>query len=130
MGKFLRILEQNDPDRTRYAANSGKYAIKDALEAQGIPVQVDPYNSTLSFSHNGFEFTVTVKELGPEQVAGPEEEQESISPEDQAIQDEINSLKMADSATNNDPNVQRVKRDLSSKVGNAYSKISQSISRI
>lgn len=130
MGKFLRILENADPDRQRFAANSGKYAIKDALEAQGIPCEVAPHDSKLTFTFNGFTFSVVVTEGPPEQVSGPEEEQESISPEDQEIQDEINSLRMGDQATKNDPNVQRVKRDLSSKVGNAYAKISQSIGKI
>lgn len=126
MKRFTRLLEQYEPDRGRQAANSGKYAIADALKAQGIKCNVTPHDPTLTFDHNGYTFSVSVSETS----ASVEEEQESVSPEDQAIQDEINSLKMADGATNNDPTVERAKRDLSSKVGQAYGKISQTISRI
>ena len=128
MGKFLRILENADPERSRFAANSGKYAIKDALEAQGITCKTDPYNSSLTFDFNGYTFSVTITEKGTS--SAPEEEQETVSPEDKEIQDEINSLRMGGDATKNDPNVQRVRKDLGNKVGAAYGKISQTIGRI
>lgn len=126
MGKFLRLLEEHDPNLAAQAASAGKYAVKDALEAKGITVSTVPNQPTLKFTFNDIEYSVSVTPNAA--IGAPEEEQESVSPEDQRIQDEISNLKMADAAVGKDPNLERSKRDLTTKVGSAFQKIGNKLS--
>jgi hypothetical protein len=83
MGRFIRLLEENNPDASRYSANRGKYVIGDILEKEGVDVEIEDFHPFLYVTIDGAKYKVTVQEV----PSGEEEENvnpnETITPEDE-----------------------------------------------
>lgn len=123
MGKFLHLLEAFTPESKLNAV--GKYAILDALEAQGIRATNNVHQPTFRFTVDGQTFEVSVRP-----IKGADEEAEALSPEDQAVEDEGRNLRLADRVAGQDPAVMRTKRELGTQMTNTMGQLSQGLRKI
>ena len=121
MAKFTRLIETSNPDAPRYVANIGKYIIAETLQEAGLEVKTTPYHPVLEFvSKEGVRFKVTVEEIGPK--PGEEEEIDDENSDKAAA-----AIKMADKATDDDPQTIQSKRNLGAQVSRTYSKLDRGL---
>lgn len=135
MGKFARLIEENNPDAPRYIANTGKYAITDVLRSAGMDVDVKEFHPVFYVTIDGVKYEVTVKEVASAE-AGEEEENlnpnlnpnQTLTPEDEKAINVARSLATKPKGGILGMNTPQGKMDKA--YGQIMNKVSQKISNV
>ena len=98
----------------------GDQAVIDALTAQGYSVGASQQACFTFTDFDGVTYSVTVES------DGVEDEEDA----DQEINDAAKQMKMADKATEDDPNAIQQKRGLAQQVGQTYGDLTQGLRKV
>ena len=103
----------------------GEECVISALEAQGFQVG-DAQDACFSFTDaDGTEYKVTVEADAEDEEFGTDKEQNA-----KEIDDAGKQMKMADKATEDDPNTIQSKRNLTQQVGNTYNDLTNGLRKV
>lgn len=121
MRRFEKILEDCQHDMGIKEYGPGEQVVMDALANAGFKTS-DSQNACFMFTdQSGRAYNVTVEAVGAE-----DEENET----DQEIDDAAKQMKMADKATEDDPNTIQQKRSLTQQVGQTYGDLTQGLRKV
>jgi hypothetical protein len=123
MREFLNILESYEAELSENSCDNFGVEIKAALERAGFTVQwasKSPRPTMLQLtSPSGQEMAIT--------VTSPTEDEELDAENDPETDQAAKAVKMADKATEDDPQTIQAKRNLSSQVGRTFNQLDRTL---